>query len=862
MLTTDFMRCYIVVAALAPGRERSDERVGFLLLVASSDSSTLAAELDAINGRLEVLTLLRDESRHNKESTRERALSLQIIELESRQERLLTGKTNIEALRPYAHAQPETPAQLEATRNYTRFKERLVDGVRSDGAVIWQRLPNGVRAYPRAYAYAWTSHDARDAVYRELFFGLDKRFRCAPALWRLVFCDRSRKHAALAVGPDSGLAWPMSSNGIDWQTHRIGMRVHGGTEDQIFYPLLIEASREISRNIEVQLDGNLCAMHALNNVAGGVVLTPVTFAQSIFDVADPQPNDLTQRAAYSWFRERLNTGGTEGELMVAALRRGIVLGRVVLRDIFDVTSFAQARADTRMIERIARRNGGAVLLSPGGGHYVAIVPVNSDRWAIVNDDGLELREQEFLVDASFGALLETYYVRRRANARDTSFDETRRRLRGATRTYGGELRMIVPLHYRKRENVRDEEGELLEHLWARHVVNNTTIAIDNVVPPVDDLLLAYNGALRDAPRLPSARYLLHPVDGFNPFTAVVAKTYVELELNDVADEIAAQLVLGRRAPLNRAEIGNLIARIRSTLRSPRAIGLLLGDRSATSCGVIDERQWLRLFVLHVVTRDNMIAQADWRVLFLLMNCTFTDHRQFGDTEGRYPAIVDLWRAVSSAVEGASAQVVAEFLPRPETDLPSDESIRLLFFTLPVRDTVRFEQFVLAAITFDRSLWLLSTAYGATPSRAVTTRRLIPYFYQRNRRERTNEDFTREDVPLIELLRREVFTPQGSTRTPRTVKLDALPDVGDGAVVSLQLQASFDAIVGELTQHVDDVRGQLRGNYFDAVHAQVKHDAAEYADALTSRYLQSGFDGFLMPSIERFIPFDEAARRQQ
>jgi len=645
----------------------------------------------------------------------------------------------------------------------------------------------------------------------------------------------------------------------------------------IFDPPAIHFSEALGRRFAYQTDGNLCAMHALNNIARSFVVTPSTFYQTIYDVADPHlPGEDDAR----WFRARVNSGGNEGDLAIAALRRGVVLARVVVRNIFDIESLLTPTTAYPLhtpLEMIAQQNGGIVVLAPRGGHYVAILPSTENGWVLLNDRSPVGREQE-LHNASFGALLRIYYLRKLAvMALDHGdIEATARRLRTtSTHDLSTELRLLVPLHYVPELNASSQSVDRLAHYWARYVVCNTTATTDNVNPPEGDLVLALNYA--------SARINESSADCAqdqrNLFTQLLAKTYIELELNEIADQLAEELL--RRQP-SRATVERLVTDARRVLVSQRALGTLLDV--ASSCAPLTNREWLRFAALHIVCANKTVAEAPRDLLFLLMNCLFTDHRPSGDVEGRYPSIVKIWTQLHAELSGKSASTK---LPQPRGSLPHERAIKLILFTLPPTDNWNFFQFnILRRVSFDRSLWLLSAFVDAFPGHGVDRETLAQLQPVRRIERILTEDPASDAHRYVERLREHFFlsTVQETSDVDASVRarvtsqrvlfavepeflvwfdVIAAPRrlvVGDPPGIPFipwEQSAQLDAASKgkpQLLLRLYTTISQLFGTFYDRRNPRVNPGAPELRDSLTTRYEVA--TSSLAPSAEPIIAFED------
>ena len=848
-------------ASTSNERERLDHELAILMQEAERrpDDTELRREVGRKRARIEALT--------------QRAPSTP----------LLTSQQTVDQWNePLAVASPDTPDVAQALQRSSRFAESVVR--RSRDAIVWARIEPHVRVESRSTSPVvdWARPLNRDALYRALFFGEQPNWRLTPEWWRLVFCDVASERTVLAIGPRSGLRWPMSANGADYRAHRLGFRTR--RDDLLFDPPVLHFSEKLEARFSYQTDGNLCAMHALNNLARSFVLTPPTFYQAVFDVANPhlpsESDDLR------WFRERANTGGTEGELATAALRRGVLVARVVVRNIYDIESLRAPTAaypHQAPLEALARRNGGVVALSPNGGHYAAILPTADGRgWVLINDRRPFVVVEQAVRADTFAGLLRAYYLtklRLPALGEEDLEQVAARMRRQSANDAASEMRLLVPLHFVPQLDGNSPPLDRLAHYWARYVACNTSATTDNVNTPEGDLVLAVNAAYA------------HVVDtdvrcaneAHNLFSEALAKTAVELGLNDLAEQLAAELLRPRETQ-RREVLTSLVAQARGALVAPRALGLLLDPTG--ECSVTSNREWLRLAALHVVVASNAVARASPDLLFLLMNCLFTDHRASGDVEDRYPAIVAIWQRLRRNLVGLSTLRGSNVLPEPGNDLPHERAMRLLLFTLPPdADWNFFQLTVLRRVSFDRSLWLLSAFADAFPGRGVR-RETLAYLQPARRLDRLRvEDPASDEFPYVDALRRAFFVSRieetrdaGARVRQRARQAAALFDqpqflewfdviaaprllvvgqAGDAASVSWEERAQIDAVERnkpQLLLRLYSSVSQLYGTFYDRRNERVDPRAAELRDSLTTRF--DAQTGALAPSPEPLLRFDD------
>ena len=691
---------------------------------------------------------------------------------------------SLASFEPIAVAADDSAEVRAVLPNVCQFDEEIVRETRD--RVVWRRTNLGAALPIDAGLQDWAKATMRDALYRQLFFGDESQWRLAPDWWRLVFCDAaSARRQPLAVGTRSGLRWPMSANGANYAAHRLGFRATG-QEDVMFDTPDVRRERELGgRSFAYQRVDSLCAMHALNNVGRSFVLTPPTYYATIFNVADPHDGSADLR----WFRERVNIGGTDGDLVTAALRRGVLLARVVVRNIFDIDSL---RAETSPLELLARRNGGVIVMAPRGGHYVPLLP-DGTRWTLLNDRA-PLLDTTVLSDTSFAGVLRAYYLTKLAvwELDESDLRRTEARLRAqTTQSAATELRLLVPLHFVPQLRVDTSPLDRLVNHWARYVVCNTTALVDNVNLPEADQVLAINYANT---RLEHAARFARPDErpSSSIFSQLLAQTYVELELNEIAERLAAVLIAaypGRQQQVDRASLEEIVTQARRVLITQRALGLLLDP--ASTYAPLSNREWLRFVALHVVVANDTITRAPRYLLFLLMNCLFTDHRVSGDVPGRYPSIVRIWSNLRVELALAPSLRDTDVLPMPRGSLPHERAIILLLFTLPPSTDWNFFQLtVLREVSFDRSLWLLSAFVDAFPQHGID-RPTLAELQPTSRVERIRTEDPRSDANrYVELMRDNFFRstlPRPSAldadvaaqfaATPRKRELFALPQFG-------------------------------------------------------------------------------------
>jgi hypothetical protein len=830
------------------------------------------------------------------------AMSLTEIERAELQRKLLQTREAIDVLRglreslvSYGGAAAAPVQQLSGFALEEFEAAPAFDEISENGR--WIALPRATTQYDTRSLADWVLRPSRDKVYSDLFLSSQPNLTLHPDVWRLVFADRSPETRTLIVGSESAHVYTTGNNGVDMVMHRVGFRSPVSGDVVFRRPIVtIEQGRAVVR----QNDNNLCSMHALNNVAGAFVMTPPLLYQSIYDTAG---------ALY--FSGHVNTGGEEGEVAVAALRRGIILGRVVISNLYDVEALRSGTDQFprfKFIEILAARNGGVILLQPNGGHYVPLLATaNGQSWTIYTTLAADVVET--IVAPTFGQVLRDYYLRRRGLSVSATTEEIDARERATANDATGELHMLVPLHHVPTLDAHSSQLDVAAHYWARYIINNTQLFAGSVQFPVDSVL-ALNYAFD---KMAQAQLLCGPELSRNPLTAYVARIGIERSLNVLADRLAAMLLepeldryrLGRamteRERIDKlgANQSQLLSLIRGQLREPAALGLLLGD---PLCSPLTNREWLRLAALHIVSSSDLLAEAPWQLLFLFTNCLFTDHRIYGDATRRYPSLNALWTWVRTRVANKPAGTTIEVLPKPTGTLDFEQYLDRQFFLLPFeteRDLNGLQYRLQSDVSFDCTLWLLSAfnryvamehPFQATPP---LSNGVLALFQPMRRNAPPAQDNLNDDQPnLFAFRRRTMQIPEFPLRSVRTtlLKRELFQRLADNifknsGLGSSEIEFANVLLISEkytqrlfngftVDQREDAESGgqpwlferiysgdagdgftQLRGTLYDRVNdkVDVSNNSAEFRAQLTTRYK----DGMLASSTQPDISLEAA-----
>lgn len=390
--------------------------------------------------------------------------------------------------------------------------------------------------------------------------------------------------------------------------------------------------RTRGRLFEVQDDGYLCGLHALNNVARALVLDPPGLLSAIG----------TLRPAGDFDRTRdITLYAQRDELFLAALRRGIVLAPLALSALEDLDSLrgdASKYPLRKCVERLLRDAGGLLVLAPGdggrGGHWVPLVPSPQDgRWLIYSFNKV-IVDEPTVGDA----------LRRFLELRGGVAGSSARATLSALQLAGAEYVALVPLHAACDEDKRAYNDAELPRLaravaryWARSVLANAQLVsgrdIEFPQPLTSPLALHHVcNALTNGHAL-----------GASLFRRLTTQFALDVDLNSAANELAGELVAD-----DEQELRNALRRLRSLLREVRGTGLMLDTERD---GALTSDTWLRYAALLLATRgverrlDAGDRERALQCARLIAIVAFSDLRAAGDTAVRYEALEPFWRAL-------------------------------------------------------------------------------------------------------------------------------------------------------------------------------------------------------------------------
>ena len=211
-----------------------------------------------------------------------------------------------------------------------------------------------------------------------------------PGLWRLLFQPaperQARGHACSAI---SGRR--VESYELDWTSERIVFRFAKPAAEREWSLTRLEPvalTMQGGRLFPVQRDGFLCGTHSLNALARGALLNPA----SVFETMLLMRDSVDPAVPFGLYAQR-------DELIVAALREGVVLGCVLLSDL---TQLAMLKCGAqlpvpphRAFEHAVGAAGGLILhfasADGEGGHYVTVLPLADGSWAVYDTSAVTLR---------------------------------------------------------------------------------------------------------------------------------------------------------------------------------------------------------------------------------------------------------------------------------------------------------------------------------------------------------------------------------------------------------------------------------------------------------------------------------------
>ncbi len=440
------------------------------------------------------------------------------------------------------------------------------------------------------------------------------------SIWRLLFTPTM----PTGIGA-SKPAWQ-----VDWLGEEI--RYAFGPTDTVLVESLF-CRRMTGRDFPIQRDGFLCGTHTLNALARGVLLNPV----SIFDTMSAMREPIDSRVPYSLYALR-------EEVVVAALREGVVLGSVLLNDVGQFESLCAEDSvlpapENKCLEAAIVAAGGLTLLfSTGGGtggHFVSIVRLDgSGCWALYDSDRVAS------VQRRLGDVLAHVCAVRMRSGDD-------------------EVVGLVPLSVGVSPIV---------DAWRRSVVRNTAATVGGRTAYVHTPIYTpfnLHGAAFSINARPDVR---SDELGLNLFTYYASTNRFEDEMNCKAEEVARCLVSlspdvavlnwDPSAPQRLRErmdaLTTNLSHLGSLLRSWLAVLFV-------PCSVLANRDWLRYVVVHHIARrlrDTLTAAAEqttdksrlYRIALALCVVAFSWHKHSGDTienvRDRYPYIHAIYRVAS------------------------------------------------------------------------------------------------------------------------------------------------------------------------------------------------------------------------
>lgn len=456
-----------------------------------------------------------------------------------------------------------------------------------------------------------------------------------PGLYRAVF---DAQLAARRAGERTGAA--------AWSSGAVGFRFapeRGG--GQLNWPPPTRA-RERGRDFETQDDGYLCGMHALNNVAGGVLLDPPALLSAIGTLR--KDDDFEASRSITLYAQR-------DELFLAALREGVVLAPLSLTAIEDISSLRGDRSKfprDKCFERLLRDTGGLLVLAPGdrgaGGHWVPLVPAPDGRWLIYSFD------QVIVAEATIGGALRRYLDMRggvsAAGARDAL---------SILQLAGAEYVAMVPLHTTCNDDDAAAERDMpalqrasrvVARHWARSVLANARLVGGRDVEfatPIETPLALHHvcNALLAGRELGNSR-----------FRRLVTEFTLDVTLNSAANALAGLLAdagtnrLLAADQIDQQELRIALQRLRSDLRSVDGAGLMLGSEQS---GGIESAAWLRYAALMLAARtierqlDANEVERAVRCARLVAVVAFRNLVADGDTAVRYKNLEPFWIGLRS-----------------------------------------------------------------------------------------------------------------------------------------------------------------------------------------------------------------------
>jgi len=450
----------------------------------------------------------------------------------------------------------------------------------------------------------WALPDTRREALRELLQGtiIDR------SIWHLLFASSAPRIRCYNY-PELKYPWT-----LQWirEPVRIVFPSHPNIEIDI-QGLLTTSSH--GRVFPVQRDGFLCGTHSINALASAVVLTPASTLDTIALVR-PNVDPSVPRELYAQ-RE---------EIVLAALREGVVLGSVLLNNYAYFAALDEPSATPKCLEMCARSAGGiALLFSSGagfGGHFVTLVPVGQKAWAIYDTDRVTN------VRVHFGEALAAA-CRSRMSATDN------------------EVVGLVPLM----QNVRDDIT-----MWRLATLCNMSAAPEaaggfSINVPI------YSPIDIEAASVAMERL---NVDTLNLFTYFAARNRFENELSEKAEELARCLItIGRTNILNWRDAAPLACKaklddvpvILSQMASLQRswLGVLCAPSS-----VLPNRDWLRYVAIHHCARrlrQKLVSHGGsvplYKLAAALAAIAVTWHRDAGESaehvRQKYAALHNLYR---------------------------------------------------------------------------------------------------------------------------------------------------------------------------------------------------------------------------
>ncbi len=543
---------------------------------------------------------------------------------------------------------------------------------------VWRLVYGDAAVRPRNLCWAYASGDADSEMETAAF--VYKKQRSTPD-------ERSRMRSLRT------LIGELRSNGADLEARALQHQItraqrelaqlEKGGDTEFFLRPARTIERKFAggqRAFEAQVhDGYLCALHAFNNVANSVVLSPPDLLQSIELL-----RSLTTRFA-----------STE-ELMLAALREGVFLLPLKVSTAAELGAldrdqpFPRRKYALELIERA----GGMIILQkrpePNPGHFVALVhdsaaatadEENDYEWAVYSYDRIVAHgptAADAIDEFVFGVLAEACEdddAVERAYALPTR-EERRRALekgRGGGDSQATFFIGLLPVCLEalcedSQQSVRFENLDADAAAWRymlRSIVRRSLSEMSvvsygdadecdlKVAEPVspatlDAIWMLFSDSARA--RVPE-QLRFDGMDGVNAASAIAVRLSVDEQLNAVAEQLARAVLV---ADADAAR--DVLTQTRSMLRELPALGLLftMRDNFRKFCRLVDNTHWFRLLALSLSTTSilSVLAAAagagstsrdSWRSLTVLfVRLAHSDLRTLGVNMSSTPATSKLY----------------------------------------------------------------------------------------------------------------------------------------------------------------------------------------------------------------------------